>query len=254
MEDDLEKMVEINSFVENIEGVNSLGRWISNQLSPMGFDRHVYSRAEFGNTLYLTNHMDETNDVLIIGNMDNPVDFEDYNSFLEEKGRIYGTGVAGGKGDIAVLLGSLKALRYTRTLQKIKVGILLIPDESKGKRSSKSVIDELSKKSKYVLGLSGAGLSGEIMTFCSGSLRYEIEINRRQSREGLKVSSEASDPILYASQKINALRKLNYESDGIFITITGMQTKGMEGQPTYHAKLSFVIRYRNPDQRVRLED
>ena len=87
------------------------------------------------------------------------------------------------------------------------------------------------------MGLSGARLSGEIMTFCSGSLRYEIEINRRQSREGLKVSSEASDPILYASQKINALQKLNYESDGIFITITGMQTKGMEGQPTYHAKL-----------------
>jgi D-alanine-D-alanine ligase len=85
-------------------------------------------------------------------------------------------------------------------------------------------------------------------------LRYEIEINRRQNKQGLKSSSEVSDPILYASQKINALRKLNYESDGIFITITGLQTKGMEDQPSYHAALSFVIRYRNPDQRIRLED
>lgn len=65
---------------------------------------------------------------------------------------------------------------------------------------------------------------------------------------------ETSDPILYASQKISSLRKLNYESDGIFITITGLQTKGMEDQPTYHAALSFVIRYRNPDQRLRLEE
>ena len=96
IEDDLSNMVEINSFVENIEGVNSLGRWISNKLGAIGFNRHVYSRAEFGNILYLTNHMDERNDVLIIGNMDNPVDFEDYNSFHEEKGRIYGTGVARG--------------------------------------------------------------------------------------------------------------------------------------------------------------
>jgi len=254
MEDDLSNMVEINSFVENIEGVNSLGRWISNKLGPIGFNRHVYSRAEFGNILYLTNHMDERNDVLIVGNMDNPIDFEDYNSFHEEKGRIYGTGVARGKGGIAVLLGAVKALRYTRTLRKVKCGILLIPDESYGERSSKPVIDELSKKSKCVLGLSGAGLSGEVMTSCSGTLRYEIEINRRQNKQGLKASTEISDPILYASQKINSLRKLNYESDGIFITITGLQTKGMEDQPTYHAALSFVIRYRNPDQRVRLEE
>ncbi len=254
MEEDLSNMVEINSFVENIEGVNSLGRWISNKLGPIGFNRHVYSRAEFGNILYLTNHMDERNDVLIVGNMDNPIDFEDYNSFHEEKGRIYGTGVARGKGGIAVLLGAVKALRYTRTLRKVKCGILLIPDESYGERSSKPVIDELSKKSKCVLGLSGAGLSGEVMTSCSGTLRYEIEINRRQNKQGLKASTEISDPILYASQKINSLRKLNYESDGIFITITGLQTKGMEDQPTYHAALSFVIRYRNPDQRVRLEE
>jgi D-alanine-D-alanine ligase len=254
MEEDLSNMVEINSYVENIEGVNSLGRWISNKLGAIGFNRHVYSRAEFGNILYLTNHMDERNDVLIIGNMDNPVDFEDYNSFHEEKGRIYGTGVARGKGGISVLLGAVKALRYTRTLRKVKVGILLIPDESYGERSSKPVIAELSKKAKYVLGLSGAGLSGEVMTACSGTLRYEIEINRRQNKQGLKASTEISDPILYASQKINSLRKLNYESDGIFITITGLQTKGMEDQPTYHAALSFVIRYRNPDQRVRLEE
>ena len=254
MEEYLANMVDINSYVENIEGVNSLGRWISNQLSTIGFDRHVYSRAEFGNILYLTNHLDEANDVLIIGNMDNPVDFEDYKSFLEEKGRIYGTGVARGKGGITVLLGALKALRYTRSLRKVKCGILLLPDESIGERSSKPIIGELSRKSNYVLGLSGAGLSGEIMTSCSGSLRYEIEINRRQSKEGITVSSETSDPILYASQKINSLRKLNHESDGILITITGLQTKGMEDQPTYHAALSFVIRYRNPDQRERLED
>jgi len=254
MEQYLAQMVEINSFVENSEGVNSLGRWISNQLSVIGFNRQVFSRAEFGNILFFSNHMDDLNDVLIIGNMDNSIDFEDYNSFIEEKGRIYGTGAARGKGGIAVLLGALKALRYTRTLRKVKCGVLLITDASLGERSSKPVIEELSKKSKCVLGLTGAGLSGEIMTSCSGALRYEVEINRRQSKQGLKVSLENSDPILYASQKINALRKLNYESDGIFITITGLQSKGMEDQPSYHVALSFVIRYRSPDQRVRLED
>ena len=70
----------------------------------------------------------------------------------------------------------------------------------------------------------------------------------------MKSSSEKSDPVLYASQKINSLRKLNVEAEGIFVTITGLQTKGMEDQPTYHATLSFVIRYRNSEQRSKLEE
>ncbi len=254
MEDDLEKMVDINSYVQNIEGINSLGRWIANKLSALGFHRHVYSRAEFGNILYLTNHMEDHNDILIIGNLDNPVDFEDYHAFYEEKGRLYGTGVARGKGGIAVLLGAIKALRYTRSLKRVKLGVLLITDESLGQRSSKPVIEEVSKKSNFVVGLRGAGLSGEIMTSCFGTLRYEIEINRAQNKQGLKASAEASDPVLYASQKINSLRKLNSESDGIYISITGLQTKGMEDQPTYHAALSFMVSYRSSNQRKKLED
>ena len=254
MEDDLEKMVDINSYVQNIEGINSLGRWIANKLSTLGFHRHVYSRAEFGNILYLTNHMEDHNDILVVGNLDNPVDFEDYNAFFEEKGRLYGTGVARGKGGLAVLMGAIKALRYTRSLKKVKLGVLLITDESLGQRSSKPVIEEVSKKSNYVVGLRGAGLSGEIMTSCFGTLRYEIEINRAQNKQGLKASAEASDPVLYASQKINSLRKLNSEPDGTFITITGLQTKGMEDQPTYHAALSFMISYRSANQRKKLEE
>jgi D-alanine-D-alanine ligase len=254
MEDDLEKMVDINSFVQNIEGVNSLGRWVSNKLGTIGFQRHVYSRAEYGNILYLTNHMEEVNDILLIGNLDNPVDYEDFNSFYEEKGRLYGTGVARGKGGIAVLLGALRALRYTRTLKRVKCGILLITDESLGERSSKPIIEETSNKSNYVVGLNGAGLSGDIMTSCSGNMRYEIEINRVQNKQGLKSSSEVSDPVLFASQKIGALRKLNSEDERIYITITGLQTKGMEDQPTYHAALSLVIRYRKNNQRKTLEE
>ncbi len=254
MEDDLSKMVDINSFVQNIEGVNSLGRWISNKLGTLGFQRHVYSRAEYGNILYLTNHIDETNDILLIGNLDNPVDYEDYNSFFEEKGRLHGTGVARGKGGIAVMLGALKALRYTRTLKKVKCGILLITDESLGERSSRPIIEEISSKSNFVLGLSGAGLSGEIMTSCSGTVRFEIEINRVQNKQKLNSSSDLSDPILFVTQKLNGLKKLNSEEDGIFITITGLQTKGMEDQPAYHAALSFLARYRTTDQRKKLEE
>ncbi len=254
IEDHLEKMVDINSYVQNIEGVNSLGRWVSNQLAPLGFNRQVVPRAELGNILHFANHMEDSNDILLVGSLDNPVDYEDFSSFLEERGRIYGTGVSTGKGGLAVLLGALKALRFTRTLKKIRVGILLITDDSRGGRSSKSAIEEYSKKSKYVVGLSGAGLAGEIMTSCFGSMEYEIEMNRRQSKTPVKSPGENEDPILFAAQKISALKKLNSDAEGTYITFTGLETKGIQTQPVYHAGLSFILRYHSPDQKQLLED
>lgn len=111
--------------------------------------------------LYFTNHTQETNDVLILGNLDNPVDYEDYMSFSEERGRIYGTGVSRGKGGIAVLLGALKALRFTRTLKRVKIGVLFITDDSKGGGSARTILQDISSRSSYVLGLNGAGLGGK---------------------------------------------------------------------------------------------
>lgn len=254
MEDQLEKMVEINSFVENIEGVNSLGRWMANHLAQLGFNREVYPRAEFGNILYFSNHMESRNDILLVGNLDNPVDFEDFSGYVEERGRIYGTGVSRGKGGLAVMLSALKALRYTRSLKRVKCGILLISDDSKGGRSSRPVLQELAAKSKNIIGLSGAGLGGEVLTACYGSLQYSIEVNRVKTQPVLKSFSEKEDPILFVTQKISALKKLNSDEEGTFVTLTGIDTRGVQSQPAYHAALSFLIRYRSPKQREKLEE
>ena len=254
MENYLEKMVDINSFVENTEGVDSLGRWVSNKLSGMGFHRPVYSRAELGNILYLTNHPDDYNDILLVGNLDNPVDFEDYVPYSEERGKLYGTGVSRGKGGLAVMLSALQALRYTRTLKRIKCAILLITDDSKSGRSSKTILEEVSAKSNYIIGLNGAGLSGEVVTSCWGSMQFEIEFYKKQNRSNIKPVPEKEDLLLLSCQKINQLKKLNSESGKSFITLTGLETKGDKDQSVYHAALSFIIHYQNPENRKKLEE
>lgn len=253
MTDYLEKMVDINSFVENIDGVNLLGRWISSQLSGFGFDRQVFSMSEVGNMLYFTNHVQESNDVLIVGNLDNSVDYEDFVAFSEERGRIFGTGVARGKGGIAVLLGALKALRFTRTLKRVKIGLLFITDDSKGGGSSRTILRELSSRSSYVLGLNGAGLGGELMTASLGSIRFNIEVNRTQSKTRHQYFAEDDDPIGYCAQKISQLKRLNSKDKGVYVTMTGMDTRGNEEQPAYHAGLAFILRYQSSDQSKALD-
>lgn len=249
MEEDLARMVEINSFVRNIEGVNSFGRWISNKLGELGFQRQVFPRAEFGNNLYFTNHLDDTNDVLLIGHLDNPVHFQDFTPFVEERGRIYGTGISRGKGGLGVMLGALKALRFTRSLKKVRCGIVLITDESLGGRSSHQLIEDVSKKSKYVFGLRGAGLAGELITSCSGSLRFNVEINYTPGKARTKIDSKPIDPVSYVAEKVLVLQKMGANEEGVSVIVTSLQTKIGEDMPPDYASLGILIRYRDPKQR-----
>ncbi|MDH5762777.1 MAG: M20/M25/M40 family metallo-hydrolase [Nitrospinota bacterium] len=252
MEASLQTMVETNSYVRNIDGINALGQWIGNLLSRMGFHKDVITRAEFGNMLYFTNHNSDTNDILVIGQLDNPSHFQDFVPYAVDRGKIYGTGVSYGKGGLAILLAALQGLRYTRSLKKVKCGILLVSDESAGGRSSKSLVADYSSKSKAVVGLQGAGLSGELIVSTSGQIKFNIEINR-MTRKGQADFKDKYDLVSFISQKIISLRKLNDEVENQSVTITSINTHGVGDQPPDHASLVLHIRYRKPDQKDALE-
>jgi len=252
METSLQKMVDINSYVQNMDGVNAMGQWVASALSRLGFQREVITRAEFGNMLYLTNHSGEKNDILVIGQLDNPSHYQDFVPYAAERGKIYGTGVSQGKGGIAILLAALQALRYTRSLKKVKCGILLVSDESAGGRSSKQLVIDSASKSRRVIGLQGAGLSGELVVSTSGQIKFNIEINR-VARKGKGDFKDKYDLVSFISQKIVSLRKLNDEVENQSVTITSIDTHGVGDQPPDYASLVLHIRYRNPDQREILE-
>lgn len=252
MEESLQKMVEINSYVRNIDGINALGQWVGSALSRMGFQREVITRTEFGNMLYFTNHSSETNDVLVVGQLDNPAHFQDFVPYAVDRGKIYGTGGSNGKGGLAILLAALQALRYTRSLKKVKCGILLVSDESAGGRSSKQLVVDIASKSRGGVGLQGAGLAGELIVSTSKQIKFNIEINRvaRKIKADFK---DKYDLVSFISQKIISLRKLNDEVKNQSVTIISIDTHGVGDQPPDHASLVLHIRYRNPSQKEALE-
>lgn len=253
MEDFLAHMVEINSYARNLDGVNSLGKWVSNHLGRMGFQREVHTKAEFGNVLYFTNHTNDENDILLIGQLDNPIPNQDYVAYQEERGKLYGSGVYYGKGGLAILLGALQALRYTRSLKKVKCGILLISDETAGGRTSKNLIEDLSGKSKYVIGLQGAGLSGQATTSFSGVMKYNVEIKYAPGKLS-KIKADQTDLISFLTQKISGLRKMSTKDEEVSVAITSINTQGLDEATPDFANLNFRIRFRSPDLSQQLKD
>ena len=243
MEDTLKKMVEINTHVHNVEGVNDLGLFIAGRLGQMGIKKHTYPQVEIGNNLYFTNHDDTSNDVLLWGHLDNRSTYEEFVYFHGERGRFYGSGVAENKGGLAVMLGALRALRYTKTLRKIKCGILLTSDYSLGGNLSKNLVSDISGKSKLVIGLKWGEAHGGVVTSCSGRAGFQVELSNVKTPN----ISKSPDVITFLSRKIIALQKLTSDEMNIAISPQSMQAKTTIGNNPDYARLVLSLQFRNTD-------
>ncbi|ETR71180.1 MAG: D-alanine--D-alanine ligase [Candidatus Magnetoglobus multicellularis str. Araruama] len=240
IQDYLEQMVRINTNVNNVEGLNTLGNWISTRFNHLGFHRQSFPQSEVGNVLYFSNHLKDTNDILILGHLDTKYDFDTYVPFHEERGRIIGSGVAESKGGIAIILGAIQALRFTRSLKNIRCGILLTADDSIGGRFSKKLIAELAQHAKCVINTKYGDMNGGIVTGCAGTREYQILLSNIKS---LKKTKEPKDIITFITKKVTAWQKMTSEEKGLFVKVVKLNAWATEGISSDHASVTLFVRF-----------
>jgi len=117
----LRKMVEINSFTTNVEGVNRMGEAVASQFKALGFvsDFVAHASPEYGRHLVLSRPaMADAPTVALIAHLDTvfPAEEEARNNFRwrEEGDRVYGPGTNDIKGGIALIFLTLVTLRDER--------------------------------------------------------------------------------------------------------------------------------------------
>ena len=160
IEDLLKKMVNINTYVRNVEEVNSLASLVRKDLSTLGFHYQVFSQVEVGNVQFFTNSDNEKYDILLLGSLDNATKLSEHEYYHESEQKLYGTGIWENKGGLTVMIAALQSLRFVKLLKKIRIGILLTSDDSLQGKFAKNVVKRISSDAKYVLGLHGAFLNG----------------------------------------------------------------------------------------------
>jgi D-alanine-D-alanine ligase len=208
----LKKITDINTFARNIEGVNSCQEIICNELSPLGFKMEIFPHLEIGNTIYLSNNINGETDYLLLASVDNNQKLDQQEAFTKNEQYYEGTGVWENKGGIAVMVAALQALRFTRDLKRLKIGILLLSDSSLNGKYSKKLIHEKSRNSKNIIGLSGAGKNGALVVSRSGSAIYKLSLKLRKK--------DKSQNVALASQQFNNIltkigRISNQDEDNI---------------------------------------
>ncbi|THB79374.1 MAG: ATP-grasp domain-containing protein [Desulfobulbaceae bacterium] len=172
----LEKLVNIDSHLRNIDGVNKCAELIKNQLTQLNFTNEIYPQFEVGNLMYLSNSMGEDVDFLILMPIDDSIKMAAHESFQKTEHRLYGTGIWENKGGVVACLSALQALRFAKLLRKIKVGIFVITDSSISGKFSKNVVAQKSLQAKNVICLHGGNTDGSVITSRSGSASYTYSL------------------------------------------------------------------------------
>jgi D-alanine-D-alanine ligase len=240
----LKSLINTNTHVRNVEGVNKLLSIIRKYFIELGFSYQIIPQAELGNIHFYSNTESEEHDILLIANIDNGVKIEKHQYFTETEQKIFGTGAWQNKGGLVVLIAALQALKSIKMLSKRKIGVLLTTDSAIKNKVSASIIKQKSATAKYVFGLTGAFLDGGIVTSRSGTATYDISLNLIDYATETNVSKAANIYTKLAAALIN----LSNQQQGILVTPSALNFSSNILNISAHGKISLSIRYNNIEQ------
>lgn len=239
IEKTLKEMVNTNTYVRNVEGVNHLGDIIKRELSPLGFGHQVYPQVEVGNILFLDNCGTEKYDILLLAHLDNSTTLARREFFKATEQRLYGTGVWENIGGLAVLITALQSLRFVRMLRKLKIGILLTTDDTLQGKISQNLVQSKSRSADYIIGLKGSGLNGTVVTSRSGASVYNCTMSLKEEARAEDVSKSVN----VISKILNNWTAMTNEANGLVVVPTDVQLKSNIMGHYANADISLSVRF-----------
>ena len=106
----LATLININSYTNNKEGVNQIGKIFRGFMEDLGFKTTVYKREHIGNHLHFTSPCKEGKRLLLLGHLDTVFPPQSFEGFREDDEWIYGPGVCDMKGGNHIALEALRSL------------------------------------------------------------------------------------------------------------------------------------------------
>jgi D-alanine-D-alanine ligase len=239
----LREFVNINTYVRNVEGINKFSDMIKKHLVSLGFYYKSIPQIEVGNFLLFSNTEKQKYDILFLGNLDNPTQVAKHKYFVENDQKLFGTGIWEHKGGIVMLIGALQALRYTRNLKKIKIGILLTSDDSLQGSLSKDLIISESNKAKIVIGIHGSSPTGGFVISRSGSAVYHCHMNLIKTDKAENVAFATST----FTKIINKWVELSDVSKGVIVSPSELSIKSNITEPYANGEVTLSVRFNNTE-------
>jgi glutamate carboxypeptidase len=248
--DELQEIIEINSWTKNKEGVDRNGDIFAYWLETLGYTLIRYPREEIGDHLHLTSIQKEGKKLLLLGHLDTVFPPDTFESFSEDEEWIYGPGVCDMKGGNYVALQALRNI-HQKFGEIHNIDFLLVSDEETGSDDSKHLTAKLAQEYDYCMVFEAAGVHDEVVVGRKGVGTFFIDIEGVASHAGNHYDKGA-DANLEAALKLQKLVALTDLKRGTTVNVGKME--GGIGANTISPKahLTFELRYTSTDERDRV--
>lgn len=146
--------VEINSYTENVAGVNHVGELLRGAFALPSLRLEIKPSARFGDHLiWRTGAADELDaaPILLVGHHDTVFPPGHFEGWREEEGRAIGPGALDMKGGLAMVRAVLAALEETHALERLPLVIVSVSDEEVGSPDSQAHLATVARRAQCAL-------------------------------------------------------------------------------------------------------
>ncbi len=249
--DDLKKVVEINSYTKNKEGVDTVGKIFDSWFAELGFVLQEHPREHIGNHRHYTSpHIPNKPKLLLLGHIDTVFPPGKFEYFTQDEEWVYGPGVCDMKGGNIVLLEALREIKKNG-LKIQNIDILFVSDEETGSDDSKYLTQELAGEYDYCFVYEAAGKKLELVTGRKGVGTFFIDIEGKAAHAGNHYS-DGYDANLELSYKLQKLVELTDLAKGTTVNVGKIEGGIGANTISPHAKMTFELRYKDASERDRV--
>lgn len=248
--EELKKLVEINSYTKNKNGVDKNGEIYKSIMLELGFTCRVYERETIGDHLLFQSPKREGKKLLLLGHIDTVFPVGTFCDFREDDEWIYGPGVCDMKGGNIVAIEALRGI-YKKYNKIENIDFLLVSDEEGGSDDSKYVSSGIAKDYDYCMVYEAAGANLEVVVARKGVGTFYIDIEGKAAHAGNNYRL-GIDANLEATYKIQELIKLTNLDKNTTVNVGKIEGGVGANTVSPYAKLTFEIRYTHANERDRL--
>jgi len=210
----LQDLVGINSFTNNIAGVNAVQDILQNSFTEIGLKVERFKLEGAGDFLKAsTGFKSQAGSILLVGHSDTVHKPEsDFCKFNIEGDKASGPGVLDMKSGLCLIVWALKALKELDLLTKLDITVLVVPDEEKGSAKSRDIEAKLAKDARSALVFEFGRDGGNVVTQRGGMGLFSVEAHGVSGHAGNDHETTKNAILVLADFIQQASALTNYDS------------------------------------------
>jgi glutamate carboxypeptidase len=248
----LERMVRINSFTQNVAGVDAAGALLREALAVDALQLSTRPGTGVGAHLcFSTPAADQQPAVLLVGHHDTVFPPGSFEGFSREEDLVRGPGVLDMKGGLALVAATLRALDDAGLLAALPLRFISVSDEEIGSPSSRPWLEQLAAGARCALVFEAGRASDAIITARRGVGHARLTAHGKAAHAG-NALAEGANAIWALARCIDALERESGSIPGASLNVGLVRGGSARNTVPELASCELDLRFRDAAGQTRL--